>query len=60
MMRAREHEHVERVEAASVSALIAAPPWRNCARNGPMNGAVALMLIPTVVAQYAVWSHGSR
>ena len=28
--------------------------------NGPRNGAVALMLIPTVVAQYAVWSHGSR
>ena len=28
--------------------------------NGPRNGAVPLMLIPTTVAQYAVWSHGSR
>ncbi len=28
--------------------------------NGPAIGAVALMLMPTTVAQYAVWSHGSR
>ena len=28
--------------------------------NGPRNGAVPLRLIPTVVAQYEVWSQGSR
>ena len=39
---------------------VSSPPWRNCAMNGPRNGAVALMLMPTTVAQYAVWSHGSR
>ena len=44
----------------SVLVPISAPPRRNCARNGPRNGALALMLIPTTVAQYAVWSHGSR
>ena len=28
--------------------------------KGPKNGAVPFRLIPTVVAQYDVWSHGSR
>ena len=36
---------------ASVSGLMSSPPWRNWARNGPANGAVAFRLIPTTVAQ---------
>ena len=28
--------------------------------KGPRKGAVPFRLMPTVVAQYAVWSHGSR
>src|SRR4029079_13063847 len=44
----------------SVSGPISAPPWRNCARIGRTNGRVALMLMPTTVAQYAVLSHGRR
>ena len=27
--------------------------------NGPRNGAVAFRLMPTTVAQYAVWSQGA-
>ena len=45
---------------ASVSLPISAPPARNWANHGPANGAVPFRLIPTTVAQYAVWSQGSR
>ena len=44
----------------NATAPIAVPPWRNSARNGPRKGAVPFKLMPTTVAQYAVWSQGSR
>ena len=44
----------------SVFVPISGPPPRNCASQGPAKGAVPFRLIPTTVAQYAVWSHGSR
>ena len=45
---------------ASASAPISGPLARNCASHGPAKGAVPFRLMPTTVAQYAVWSHGSR
>ena len=45
---------------ARVSDPISGPPARNCASHGPANGAVPFRLIPTTVAQYAVWSQGRR
>ena len=45
---------------ASASLPISAPPASNWASHGPANGAVPFRLIPTTVAQYEVWSQGSR
>ena len=45
---------------ASVSEPISGPPARNCESQGPAKGAVPFRLMPTTVAQYAVWSQGSR
>src|SRR5438034_7084387 len=45
----------ESVRAPSVS-----PPRMTFTRNVPTTGTLPTMLIPTWVAQYAFWSHGSR
>ena len=46
-------------QRSSVSAPSDGPPRISPAMNSP-NGPLRAMLIVTVVAQYAFWSHGSR
>ena len=45
---------------ASASALISGPAREELREPRSRKGAVPFRLMPTTVAQYAVWSHGSR
>ncbi len=42
----------------SLAAVTPKRPWNG--PSAPMNGVAAAMLVPTVTAQKASWSHGSR
>ena len=58
--RSRQQEHVRRIPAQQRQRPRSLPPRISAAICSPKNGALRAMLIVTVVAQYAFWSHGSR
>ena len=58
--RGGQDQHVDRVEAADRVAVDVRPALQELGYEGPKKGAVPFRLMPTVVAQYDVWSQGSR
>ena len=44
----------------SVAAPTSSPPRRNRAIAGPAMGTLAAISVPTLVAKYEIWFHGSR